>query len=81
MRLNTETTVGIFVLAAFGVFFYMTFQIGVFRLDSTNYRAHKVFFVDVSGLSRKADVKIAGVKCVCCVAEMMTKLIKLTAIF
>ena len=62
MRLNTETTVGIFILGALGVFFYMTFQIGVFRLDSTNYKQHTVFFMDVSGLSRKADVKIAGVR-------------------
>jgi len=62
MRINPETGVGIFVLAALGIFFYMTFQIGVFRLDTANFRPQKVYFKDVSGLARKADVKIAGVK-------------------
>ena len=62
MRISPETGVGIFVLAALGVFFYMTFQIGVFRLDSANFRPQIVYFKDVSGLARKADVKIAGVK-------------------
>lgn len=62
MRVNPETGVGIFVLAALGIFFYMTFQIGVFRLDSSKYREQVVYFKDVSGLARKADVKIAGVK-------------------
>lgn len=62
MRINTETSVGIFVLGALAIFFYMTFQIGVFRLDTGNYRSHPVFFADVSGLIPKSDVKIAGVK-------------------
>lgn len=62
MRINSETSVGIFVAAALAIFFYMTFQIGVFRLDTSNYKGHVVYFNDVSGLARKADVKIAGVK-------------------
>ena len=62
MRINTETSVGIFVLGALSIFFYMTFQIVVFRLDTGNYRSHPVFFADVSGLIPKSDVKIAGVK-------------------
>lgn len=62
MRINSETSVGIFVAAALAVFFYMTFQIGVFRLDTSNYKGYVVYFNDVSGLARKADVKIAGVK-------------------
>lgn len=62
MKINTETSVGIFVLAALGVFFYMTFHIGVFRFDTASYKSHKVYFNDVSGLAKKADVKIAGVK-------------------
>ncbi len=62
MRISPETGVGIFVLSALCVFFYMTFQIGVFRLDTSNYREQVVYFKDVSGLARKADVKIAGVK-------------------
>ncbi len=62
MRINPETGVGIFVVAALGIFFYMTFQIGVFRLDTSSFRPQTVYFKDVSGLARKADVKIAGVK-------------------
>lgn len=62
MRINSETSVGLFIAAALAIFFYMTFQIGVFRLDTSNYRNHVVFFNDVSGLAKKADVKIAGVK-------------------
>ncbi len=62
MRINSETSVGLFVAGALAIFFYMTFQIGVFRLDTSNFVGHVVFFNDVSGLARKADVKIAGVK-------------------
>lgn len=62
MRINTETSVGIFVIGALAIFFYMTFHIGVFRLDTANYRKQFVYFTDVSGLAKKADVKIAGVK-------------------
>ncbi len=62
MRINTETKVGLFVICALGIFFYMTFNIGVFRLDTVRYQSHIVYFKDVSGLTKKADVKIAGVK-------------------
>lgn len=62
MQFKTETYVGIFILAAVGVFIYMGFQIGAYRLDRGNYNSYVVYFKDVSGLSRKADVKIAGVK-------------------
>lgn len=62
MRINTETSVGIFVLGALAIFFYMTFHIGVFRLDTASYRKQFVYFNDISGLAKKADVKIAGVK-------------------
>jgi len=57
-----ETRVGIFVLAAIGVFVYMGFQIGSFRFDRGRYVEYPLFFKDVSGITRKADVKIAGVK-------------------
>lgn len=60
--MNTETSVGIFVMGALAIFFYMTFHIGVFRLDTASYRKQLVYFNDVSGLTKKADVKIAGVK-------------------
>jgi phospholipid/cholesterol/gamma-HCH transport system substrate-binding protein len=59
---KSETIVGIFVLAALCVFAYMGFQIGAFRFDKSSYNKYILYFKDVSGLSRKADVKIAGVK-------------------
>lgn len=62
MQGKTETVVGIFVLAAIGVFIYMGFQIGAFRFDKNKYNLYSITFKDVTGLSRKADVKIAGVK-------------------
>lgn len=40
----------------------MTFQIGVLRFDRSRYNDYTVYFYDVSGLSRKSDVQIAGVK-------------------
>ncbi len=57
-----ETRVGIFVLVAIGVFMYMGFQVGAFRLDRGRYVEYPLFFKDVSGISRKAEVKISGVK-------------------
>ena len=60
--MTTETKVGLFTIAAVGIFIYMTFHIGVFRFNANSYRKQKVYFSDVSGLAKKADVKIAGVK-------------------
>lgn len=40
----------------------MTFQVGVLRLHGSGYTPYRVNFKDVSGLTKKADVKIAGVK-------------------
>jgi phospholipid/cholesterol/gamma-HCH transport system substrate-binding protein len=40
----------------------MGFQIGAFRFDRAHYAMYFVYFKDISGLSRKAEVKIAGVK-------------------
>ena len=40
----------------------MGFSIGVFRFDRGNYYAYTIGFNDISGLVRKAEVKIAGVK-------------------
>lgn len=62
MKISTETKVGLFAIVAVGIFVYMTFHIGVFRFNANSYRKQKVFFADVSGLAKKADVKIAGVK-------------------
>lgn len=62
MRGTIETRVGIFVLAAIAVFAYMSFQVGAFRFDTYRYNHYSLYFHDVSGLSRKAEVRIAGVK-------------------
>ena len=39
----------------------MSFQIGVWRLDSGRYKSYYVYFNDAAGLSVKSEVKIAGV--------------------
>ncbi len=62
MQIKTETRVGILVIGALAVFFYMTTQLGVFRLDRRNYKQQVVYFNDISGLEKKGEVKIAGVK-------------------
>lgn len=62
MRGKIETQVGVFVLAALAVFVYMGFQIGAFRFDRGRYVPYVVYFKDLTGLARKADVRIAGVK-------------------
>jgi len=58
---KTETRVGFFILMALGIFLYMGFKIGVFRFDRGRYASYTVFFEDISGLSRKAMVTVAGV--------------------
>ncbi|MFI5332703.1 MAG: MlaD family protein [Candidatus Babeliales bacterium] len=62
MQGKLETRVGLFVLAALAIFCYMGFQIGAFRFDRSNYANYTMYFNDISGLTRKAEVKIAGVK-------------------
>lgn len=62
MQINTETKVGIFVVVAIAVFMSMILGIGAFRLSSSGYVAYTIPFDDVAGLSRKAEVKMAGVK-------------------
>jgi len=62
LQAKIETRVGIFVLAALLIFAYMGFQIGAFRFDRGQYNTYSMYFKDISGLSKKAEVKIAGVK-------------------
>ncbi|MGB8467800.1 MAG: MlaD family protein [Candidatus Babeliales bacterium] len=62
MQIKTETVVGLFIIVALSIFFYMTVFLGVFRLHKGQYRQYTIAFDDVSGLEKKADVKIAGVK-------------------
>jgi phospholipid/cholesterol/gamma-HCH transport system substrate-binding protein len=51
-----------FVIFALGIFTYMLFHLGVFRLNVRKFKPYRTTFCDVSGLTEKADVKIAGVK-------------------
>lgn len=40
----------------------MNYKIGTLRFDTSRYAPYTVYFSDVAGLERKADIKIAGVK-------------------
>lgn len=62
MEIKTETVVGMFILLALAIFFYMTLFLGVFRIGKSNYNEYTIQFDNVAGLEKKADVKIAGVK-------------------
>lgn len=59
--MKTETKVGIFIIAAIGVFIYLSINIGALRLDSAQYNIYKTYFDDTGGLDVKAPIKIAGV--------------------
>jgi phospholipid/cholesterol/gamma-HCH transport system substrate-binding protein len=56
-----ETRVGLFILAAIGLFIYLSVNIRAIRLDKDQYFPYKAYFDDTSGLAVKAPVKIAGV--------------------
>lgn len=62
MQLKAETAVGLFILAALGVLVYMSFQIGSLRFATHQYAQYYIYSHDISGLNKKADVRIAGVK-------------------
>ncbi|HBR70700.1 TPA: hypothetical protein DIC20_01295 [Candidatus Dependentiae bacterium] len=62
MHIKTETKVGIFVLTSLGILAFMFIQLGVFRFNVKRYQPYEVYFEDVSGVTEKSDVKIAGVK-------------------
>jgi phospholipid/cholesterol/gamma-HCH transport system substrate-binding protein len=59
---KAETRVGIFVIIAIGIFFYLSVNIGAIRLDERQYYLYKTYFDDTGGLDKKAPVKIAGVE-------------------
>ncbi len=59
--MRIETQVGIFILGAIAVFFYLSFNIGALQLDGGSYYTYKVYFEDTGGLEPKSVVKIAGV--------------------
>ncbi|MCK4265053.1 MCE family protein [Candidatus Babeliales bacterium] len=59
--MKTETIVGLFIIVAIGVFFYLSISIGSFRFDKDRYDFYKAYFDDTGGLEVKDQVKIAGV--------------------
>jgi phospholipid/cholesterol/gamma-HCH transport system substrate-binding protein len=61
-RIQSETAVGLFVLFALAIFFYMSIQLGVLRFNKASYNSYTLYFSDIAGLNKKADVKIAGIK-------------------
>ncbi len=62
MHVTVETRVGMFVLTALAILVYLGFQVGAFHFDATSYSSYIVQCADSNGLSKKAEVKIAGVK-------------------
>jgi phospholipid/cholesterol/gamma-HCH transport system substrate-binding protein len=62
LQSKAETIVGAFILVALILFFYLSFFLGFFRFDKLKYHTYIVYFSDASGLEKKTDVKIAGVK-------------------
>ena len=59
--MKQETIVGLFVLGAIIIFFYLSLTIGSFRVDLDNFHSYKAYFSDTAGLEIKDPVKIAGV--------------------
>lgn len=62
IKLRVEAIIGIFVVLAAFLFIFLTVYLGIFRLDGTAYKAYAVAFKDVTGLNKKDEVKISGVK-------------------
>ncbi len=62
MQIKKETIVGTFVLASISAFLYMGYKIGFFNIDQASYVSYYVNFSNASGLTKKADIRIAGVK-------------------
>lgn len=60
--MKIETRVGIFVIGAVLVFLYLSFNIGVLRMDQKNYDTYISFFDDTGGLDIKAPIKTSGVR-------------------
>ncbi|MFH1831720.1 MAG: MlaD family protein [bacterium] len=60
--MKTETRVGLFIVAAIGIFIYLSVNVRVLRLDKENYHKYKAYFDDTSGVAAKSLVRIAGVE-------------------
>jgi phospholipid/cholesterol/gamma-HCH transport system substrate-binding protein len=50
------------MLTALAVFVYMSFKMGICRLDTIRYAQYSTYFKDVSSLREKSDACIAGVR-------------------
>lgn len=59
--MNKEARVGLFILGAIIILFYMSINIGALRLFSNSYFIYKTYFDDVVGLEVKSPVKISGI--------------------
>ena len=62
MRIKLETIVGLFIIVSISIFLFISFKIGIWRVDTIRYANYIAYFSDVSGLNEKADVTVAGVK-------------------
>ena len=60
--MKLETSVGLFILVAIGLFLYLSINIRAIRFDKDQYNTYKAYFDDTSGLALKSPVKIAGVE-------------------
>lgn len=62
-NLSNELKVGLFIIFAFGILFYMTFNVSGSKLFSQNgKRTLVIYFTAITGVTEKADVRMAGVK-------------------
>ena len=60
--MRIETRVGLFILAAIGVFLYLSVNVRVLRFDQNQFKTYKAYFDDTGGVVAKALVRIAGVE-------------------
>lgn len=61
-RLNTELAVGLFMIAGFLCFVYVSIKLGDITIFEEEQYTLQARFGSISGLKRGADVEIAGVK-------------------
>ncbi len=59
--MNKEAQVGLFIIVAIFILFYLSINIGAVRLFSNSYFLYKTYFDDVVGLEVKSPVKISGI--------------------
>jgi ABC-type transporter Mla subunit MlaD len=50
MTVKLETSVGLFILVAIGLFLYLSINIRAIRFDKDQYNTYKAYFDDTSGL-------------------------------